>query len=87
MVQQQKPGNRRATGGAGEMRRAAPHYLDQENIDDQIRGELTCADGRFTTTSRFGKRTNFRPVFSNWRTGRDVDEFAFVLVGPGQNLS
>jgi len=45
-------------------------------------GEAVIDDGRFLVgTSRIGKKTIFRPAFSNWRTRReDVDEFADVIL-------
>lgn len=44
-------------------------------------GEKVLADGRFLVgTSKLGRRTIFRPAFSNWRTRtRDIDEFVDVL--------
>lgn len=51
-------------------------------------GEVVLADGRFMAgTSRIGKRTIFRPAFSNWRTrNQDVEEFADVVVELGKGL-
>jgi glutamate/tyrosine decarboxylase-like PLP-dependent enzyme len=51
-------------------------------------GEVVIADGRFMAgTSRIGKRTIFRPAFSNWRTRKkDVEEFAEVVVELGNRL-
>ena len=56
--------------------------LDQLN---QQLGEEMLADGRFLVgTSRIGKRTIFRPAFSNWRTRpEDIDEFVSVVLELG----
>ncbi len=45
-------------------------------------GAAMLDDGRFLVgTSRMGKRTIFRPAFSNWRTrNEDVEEFAEVVL-------
>jgi len=68
-----------------------PGGLDEEQLDDlnQRLGEVVIADGRFMAgTSRIGKRTVFRPAFSNWRTRKqDVEEFADVVIELGKSLS
>lgn len=67
-----------------------PGGLSDEELDklNQQLGEVVIADGRFMAgTSRIGKRTIFRPAFSNWRTrNRDVEEFADVVVELGKSL-
>lgn len=60
-----------------------PGGLAEEELDglNQRLGEAVLADGRFLVgTSRLGKRTIFRPAFSNWRSRKeDVDEFVAVI--------
>ena len=67
-----------------------PGGLSEEQLDtlNQRLGEVVIADGRFMAgTSRIGKRTIFRPAFSNWRTrNQDVEEFADVVVELGESL-
>ncbi len=67
-----------------------PGGLKEEELDslNQQLGEVVIADGRFMAgTSRIGKRTIFRPAFSNWRTrNQDVEEFAEVVVELGKSL-
>lgn len=67
-----------------------PGGLSEEELDslNQQLGEVVIADGRFLAgTSRIGKRTVFRPAFSNWRTRKqDVEEFADVVVELGKSL-
>lgn len=67
-----------------------PGGLDDEELDqlNQRLGEVIIADGRFMAgTSRIGKRTIFRPAFSNWRTReQDVEEFAEVVLELGASL-
>jgi glutamate/tyrosine decarboxylase-like PLP-dependent enzyme len=64
-----------------------PGGLSDEQLDDlnQSLGEAVLADGRFLVgTSKLGKRTIFRPAFSNWRTReQDIDEFVQVLIKLG----
>ena len=61
-----------------------PGDLNDEQLDDLSArlGEAVLADGRFLLgTSKIGKRTVFRPAFSNWRTRfSDVEEFAEVVL-------
>ena len=61
-----------------------PGDLNDEQLDDLNArlGEAVLADGRFLVgTSKIGKRTVFRPAFSNWRTRfSDVEEFAEVVL-------
>jgi glutamate/tyrosine decarboxylase-like PLP-dependent enzyme len=68
-----------------------PGGLSEEQLDElnQRLGEVVIADGRFMAgTSRIGKRTIFRPAFSNWRTRMlDVEEFADVVIELGESLS
>jgi glutamate/tyrosine decarboxylase-like PLP-dependent enzyme len=67
-----------------------PGGLSEEQLDrlNQQLGEVVIADGRFLAgTSKIGKRTIFRPAFSNWRTrNSDVEEFAEVVVELGKTL-
>ncbi len=60
-----------------------PGGLSESELDglNQRLGEEMLADGRFLVgTSRIGKRTIFRPAFSNWRTrSEDIDEFVSVI--------
>ena len=67
-----------------------PGGLSDEELDklNLHLGEVVIADGRFMAgTSRIGKRTIFRPAFSNWRTRmQDVEEFADVVVELGGSL-
>jgi len=67
-----------------------PGGLSETELDElnQQLGEVVIADGRFMAgTSKIGKRTIFRPAFSNWRTRKqDVEEFADVVVELGQGL-
>jgi glutamate/tyrosine decarboxylase-like PLP-dependent enzyme len=67
-----------------------PGGLDEERLDDLNRrlGEAVLADGRFLVgTSKLGRRTVFRPAFSNWRTRpEDVEEFAAVVQELGRRL-
>ena len=67
-----------------------PGGLDDEELDqlNQRLGDVIIADGRFMAgTSRIGKRTIFRPAFSNWRTReQDVEEFAEVVLELGESL-
>jgi len=52
-------------------------------------GAAVLADGRFLVgTSKLGRRTIFRPAFSNWRTREaDVDEFVTVVRELGAGLA
>ena len=67
-----------------------PGGLSDAELDDlnQRLGIAVLADGRFLVgTSKLGKRTIFRPAFSNWRTRpSDVDEFAEVVRTLGRGL-
>ncbi|MGA9573777.1 MAG: aminotransferase class V-fold PLP-dependent enzyme [Lysobacterales bacterium] len=67
-----------------------PGGLSEQQLDElnQRLGDTIIEDGRFLAgTSRIGKRTIFRPAFSNWRTRKeDVEEFASVVVELGQRL-
>jgi len=60
-----------------------PGGLSEPQLDDlnERLGAAVLADGRFLVgTSKLGRRTIFRPAFSNWRTRReDVDEFVAVI--------
>jgi len=60
-----------------------PGGLSEQMLDElnQRLGDAVLADGRFLVgTSKLGKRTIFRPAFSNWRTRpEDIDEFVAVL--------
>jgi len=61
-----------------------PGGLSDESLDelnDRL-GEAMLADGRFLVgTSKIGKRTIFRPAFSNWRTREeDIDELIAVIL-------
>ncbi len=60
-----------------------PGGLNEDELDDLNRrlGEAVLADGRFLVgTSKLGRRTVFRPAFSNWRTREeDVEAFAAVV--------
>jgi len=65
-----------------------PGGLNDEELDALNRqlGEAVLADGRFLVgTSKLGRRTVFRPAFSNWRTREeDVEEFAAVVAALGR---
>jgi glutamate/tyrosine decarboxylase-like PLP-dependent enzyme len=67
-----------------------PGGLREEQLDELNRrlGEAVLADGRFLVgTSKLGRRTVFRPAFSNWRTRpEDVEEFAAVVTELGQRV-
>ncbi len=67
-----------------------PGGLSEQQLDqlNQALGETIIEDGRFLVgTSKIGKRTIFRPAFSNWRTREsDVEEFAAVVEELGQKL-
>ena len=67
-----------------------PGGLGEEELDElnQRLGEVVIADGRFMAgTSRIGKRTIFRPAFSNWRTRKsDVEEFAELVIELGNSI-
>jgi glutamate/tyrosine decarboxylase-like PLP-dependent enzyme len=67
-----------------------PGGLGGERLDELNRqlGDAVLADGRFLVgTSKLGRRTVFRPAFSNWRTCReDVEEFAAVVEALGRKL-
>ena len=67
-----------------------PGGLDDEQLDALNRrlGEAVLADGRFLVgTSKLGRRTVFRPAFSNWRTRpEDVEAFAAVVQALGRGL-
>lgn len=54
---------------------------DLDSCNEQL-GEAVLSDGRFLVgTSKMGKRTIFRPAFSNWRTRKeDIDELIAVLL-------
>jgi glutamate/tyrosine decarboxylase-like PLP-dependent enzyme len=60
-----------------------PGGMSDEDLDrfNYKLGEKVLVDGRFMLgTSKLGKRTIFRPAFSNWRTRReDVEELADVI--------
>lgn len=67
-----------------------PGGMSDEALDalnDEL-GRAMTADGRFLVgTSKMGKRTIFRPAFSNWRTrNEDVDELVEVLEQLGADL-
>ena len=68
-----------------------PGGLSDAQLDDLNHrlGIAVLEDGRFLVgTSKLGKRTIFRPAFSNWRTGPEhVDEFAEVVRQLGRKLS
>jgi glutamate/tyrosine decarboxylase-like PLP-dependent enzyme len=68
-----------------------PGGLDDEALDalNTRLGEAVLADGRFLVgTSKLGRRTIFRPAFSNWRTREaDVDEFVTVVTELGRDLA
>ena len=68
-----------------------PGGLDDQALDDLNArlGEAVLADGRFLVgTSKLGRRTIFRPAFSNWRTREaDVDEFVTVVRELGASLA
>jgi glutamate/tyrosine decarboxylase-like PLP-dependent enzyme len=68
-----------------------PGGLDDERLDElnERLGDSILADGRFLVgTSRLGRRTAFRPAFSNWRTRpEDVEQFAAVVEELGRKLS
>jgi len=67
-----------------------PGGLSDAQLDElnQNLGAAVLADGRFLVgTSKLGKRTIFRPAFSNWRTRQqDVREFLEVVRELGQKL-
>lgn len=67
-----------------------PGGLSDTQLDElnQNLGIRVLADGRFLVgTSKLGKRTIFRPAFSNWRTRKeDVDEFLAVVRELGRQL-
>ena len=67
-----------------------PGGLTDAQLDDlnQRLGVAVLADGRFLVgTSKLGKRTIFRPAFSNWRTRpEDIDQFAEVVRALGRGL-
>jgi glutamate/tyrosine decarboxylase-like PLP-dependent enzyme len=67
-----------------------PGQLGEERLDELNKrlGEAVLDDGRFLVgTSKLGRRTVFRPAFSNWRTRpTDVEEFAAVVQALGQEL-
>ena len=67
-----------------------PGGLSEEALDrlNQRLGEMVLEDGRFQVgTSKLGRRTVFRPAFSNWRTRfEDVEEFARVVAELGARL-
>jgi glutamate/tyrosine decarboxylase-like PLP-dependent enzyme len=67
-----------------------PGGRSEDELDElnQRLGEVVLSDGRFMAgTSRIGKRTIFRPAFSNWRTRmQDVEEFADVVIELGKGL-
>ncbi len=60
-----------------------PGDMSDEELDDfnEELGEAVLADGRFLIgTSKMGKRTIFRPAFSNWRIRpEDIDELIVVV--------
>lgn len=68
-----------------------PGGLDDQRLDrlNERLGEAVIADGRFLVgTSKLGRRTVFRPAFSNWRTRpEDVEELAAVVRELGRSLS
>ncbi len=68
-----------------------PGGLRDEQLDglNERLGHAVLADGRFLVgTSKLGKRTVFRPAFSNWRTRfEDVEQFAAVVQELGQKLT
>jgi glutamate/tyrosine decarboxylase-like PLP-dependent enzyme len=67
-----------------------PGGLRDDQLDELNRrlGEAVLADGRFLVgTSKLGRRTVFRPAFSNWRTRpEDVEEFAAVVTELGYRI-
>lgn len=67
-----------------------PGGLNNGQLDElnERLGDVVLTDGRFMAgTSRIGKRTIFRPAFSNWRTrNEDVEEFADVVIELGTKL-
>jgi len=67
-----------------------PGGLSDPQLDalNQQLGVDVLADGRFLVgTSRLGRRTIFRPAFSNWRTRfEDIDEFVAVVQELGAAL-
>lgn len=67
-----------------------PGGLSAEELDglNERLGHAVLADGRFLVgTSKLGKRTVFRPAFSNWRTRfEDVEQFAAVVQELGRKL-
>jgi glutamate/tyrosine decarboxylase-like PLP-dependent enzyme len=60
-----------------------PGGMSEEALDtlNETLGQAVLADGRFLVgTSRMGRRTIFRPAFSNWRTRKaDVEEMLAVI--------
>jgi glutamate/tyrosine decarboxylase-like PLP-dependent enzyme len=68
-----------------------PGGIDDERLDElnERLDAALLADGRFLVgTSKLGRRTVFRPAFSNWRTRpEDVEQFAVVVQELGQSLS
>jgi glutamate/tyrosine decarboxylase-like PLP-dependent enzyme len=68
-----------------------PGGLDDPALDalNARLGAAVLADGRFLVgTSKLGRRTIFRPAFSNWRTREaDVDEFVTVVRELGAGLA
>jgi glutamate/tyrosine decarboxylase-like PLP-dependent enzyme len=68
-----------------------PGGLDDNALDqlNERLGASVLADGRFLVgTSKLGRRTIFRPAFSNWRTRHDdVEEFARVVQELGRSLA
>ncbi len=67
-----------------------PGGASDEELDrlNERLGEAVLADGRFLVgTTRLGRRTVFRPAFSNWRTRvQDVEELAAVVQTLGRQL-
>ena len=67
-----------------------PGGLDDERLYElnERLAEAILADGRFLVgTSKLGRRTVFRPAFSNWRTRHeDVEQFAAAVQELGQRL-